>query len=268
VMSSMRYLVNWLQAHQCHRIGLYGVNPESLSDLSLLQGYQAAIGFAPAYIYYNNSSLSQCYNELAQQSDPPDALICTNGFAAISMVRRLKAEQPEYLQRLKIISCQKSALAACYADHILSIHHNSNEYGKSAVLLYENLRKADYLSHMLMLVNWDMRELDCAGQAHLITPSALSHPAIVSEPVASFYRDQELNDMMVLEMLLHDLAPEDRVILSGLMAGQSLASIADQVFMTISTVKYRIKRMVSASGLSDKGRLLALIQQYIDFSSF
>ena len=69
--------------------------------------------------------------------------------------------------------------------------------------------------------------------------------------------------MMVLEMLLHALSAEDRAILSGLLAGQSLSVIADSTFMTISTVKYRIKRMVAVSGLNDKDHMLELINAYI-----
>ena len=117
VMSSMHDLVQWLYSRNCHRVGLYGVNPKSISDMSRLRAYQAAIAPVSSLIYYNQTSLRKCFEELSTQKPWPDALICTNGFAAISLVRRLKAEQPEVFENLLIVSCQESALAGYYAEH-------------------------------------------------------------------------------------------------------------------------------------------------------
>lgn len=259
VMSSMHDLVQWLYSRNCHRVGLYGVNPKSISDMSRLRAYQAAIAPVSSLIYYNQTSLRKCFEELSTQKPWPDALICTNGFAAISLVRRLKAEQPEVFENLLIVSCQESTLAGYYAENIVSVHLNYLEYGKAAVLLYEMLRKSDYLSHIVMNMKWNMQELDTDDKPRL-SYSNLHEP--VFEPSAAFYRDDELNDMMCLEKLCAILSSEDRMILKGLLNGENSTSLAMKHYLTPSTVKYRLKRMVTASGLEDKTELLDLIQKY------
>ena len=259
VMSSMYDLVQWLSSRKRQRVGLYGVNPKSISDMSRLCAYQAAIAPVSPLIYYNQISLQKCFEDLSAQKPWPDALICTNGFAAISLVRRLKAERPEILENLLIVSCRESTLAGYYAENIVSVRLNYLEYGKAAVLLYETLRKSDYLSHIVMSVKWNMQELGTDDNPRL---SYRNQHEPVFEPSASFYRDDELNDMMRLEKLCAILSSEDRMILKGLLNRESSASLAMKHYLTPSTVKYRLKRMVTASGLEDKAELLALIQKY------
>ena len=67
VMSSMHDLVQWLYSRNCHRVGLYGVNPKSISDMSRLRAYQAAIAPVSSLIYYNQTSLRKCFEELSTQ---------------------------------------------------------------------------------------------------------------------------------------------------------------------------------------------------------
>ena len=150
-------------------------------------------------------------------------------------------------------------MAGYYAENIVSVHLNYLEYGKAAVLLYETLCKADYLSHIVMSVKWNMKEL---GTDENLRLSYSNQHEPVFEPSAAFYRDDELNDMMCLEKLCAILSSEDRMILKGLLNGENSTSLAMKHYLTPSTVKYRLKRMVTASGLEDKTELLDLIQKY------
>lgn len=260
-VNSMRDLIRRLSARDKRRIGLYGVNPQSLSDLSRLNGYRAALSPDAVCVYYNHASLAQCYEDFFHQPEWPDAVICTNGFAAVSLVRHLQADRPDAMQKMLIISCQESRLADCCAGKILNVHLDYCEYGKAAVLLYETIRKADYLSHIVMRMKWNMQELEQWEKPG--SPIAVSaEKKMLSTSAASFYHDTELSEMMHLERLCHELSPEDAMILNGLLAGCSCTAIAMKYYLTPSTVKYRIRRMMNACGLKDRARLLELIRQY------
>ncbi len=262
-MNSMRQLMQWLYSKGCRSVALYGVNPKSLSDKSRLRAYQAAIAPSSPLVYYNRVSLQQCFEELSAQGNWPDAFICTNGFAAVSLARHLRVEQPDGLKKRLIVSCQESALAGHYAEQILNIRLNYLEYGKAAVLLYEMLRKAEYLSHIVINVEWNMQELNQQDQDEdLQFPCTGGYPVLTSESSSAFYRDGELDDMMRLEKLCSDLSLEDQAILKELLNGENSTSIAMKHYLTPSTVKYRLKRMVTTSGLEDRAELLALIRKY------
>ena len=110
-----------------------------------------------------------------------------------------------------------------------------------------------------MSVKWNMKEL---GTDENLRLSYRNQHEPVFEPSADFYRDGELDDMMRLEKLCAILSSEDRMILKGLLNGENSTSLAMKHYLTPSTVKYRLKRMVTASGLEDKTELLDLIQKY------
>lgn len=70
-------------------------------------------------IFTNNGSLKNCFDEFFKKCASFDAVICSNDFAAVSLIRNLLKIAPDELNRLKILSlCANKAfgLLQKYAD--------------------------------------------------------------------------------------------------------------------------------------------------------
>ena len=87
------------------------------------------------------------------------------------------------------------------------------------------------------------------------------------EPADVFYEDDEINEMMLLEKLLYESEELDRQIIQRLLAGDSYEQIAEKSYLTVSTVKYRVKKMVSLCRLENRTQLLNLLRSYIPADS-
>ena len=265
VMNSTRRLVELLHQRGCHRIALYGVNPKSVSDESRKESYLTALQGAAGEqdVFYNSGSLENCFGSFCPHLDDYDAVICANDFAAISLVRRLGQSHPEQLDRLAVAGCADTRLTQLYGAQILSVRVNFAEYGRAAVMLMDALRKNPYLSHVVMMIRWDVD----AKQEPARASSAPGRPSLPQSalPAAQdvFYDDEELTEMMLLEKLLSEAEDLDRRIIGLLLEGAAYERISEECFLTESAIKYRVKKMVKICHVKGRAELTGLLRRYL-----
>lgn len=263
--SSMQHLVDTLMAAGRTRIALYGVNPHSVSDESREKSFRAATRrLDRGDVFINNGSLACCFELFRDRVSEYDAVICANDFAAISLVRNLLREDPESLERLLIIGCAETRLTEFYNDYVLSIRVNFQEYGRAAVTLLENLRRNPYLSHIVMAIRWDFSPLTPRCRLSKLPPAPVPTSAsILPKSRDNFYQDKELENMLCLERLLNEIDQLDRELISCLLQGTSYETISERYFVTVGTIKYRIKKMITISGTAGRSDLIRLLREYL-----
>ena len=257
INTSMKNVLDTLKAQKKTRVALYGVNFRSLSDISRVNTLFAwrEDAFDAMEIFENEGSLSLCFDAFYPHITAFDAVICANDFAALSLVKRLEAQDPAALQNITVISCAQTHIAAAYRRYITTLHMHFELYGKAAVYIYESLGKRPYLTGMTVNVAWDLGD----GTAEQkVTETALSLPT--EEDV--FYNDPELNGMMIAEKILGTADDTDRAILKNLLQGKSYGETAEACFLAESSVKYRLKGLVAQSGAADKRELLDALKAY------
>lgn len=260
---SILNIMEKLHAVEKSRVALYGANPQSLSDQGRIDAYLFATeGKGQNDIFYNFGSLEGCYRSFSARSHDFDSVICANNFAAISLVRRLGQESPDELERLVIIGHSDVRMTGFFYDHVITVSTDFRKVGCAAVSLYECIRKKPELSHIIMAVKWDDRELARLTPRWDSLHAPLERPDTIATPDA-FYEDGELQDMMRLEKLLYDLTQDDYKILNCLMNNRSYEDAAECCFLTTSAVKYRVRKMLCACRCDNKTELLGLLKKYL-----
>ena len=257
INGSMKYLLSELKSAGKKRVALYGVNTSSVSDLGRVDGLFAFKdeGFDKMRVFTNNGSLSNCFDEFSKEYKSFDAVICSNDFAAVSLVRKLSKKDPEALKSLKILSCAKTKLSGFYKNMITSVNMNFEQYGKAAVFIYEKLKAHPYMSGITVTVKWN--------NENERTPR---HKAVTLENGNNgyeFYADGEMRDMLTAEQVLNFCGDTDKLILTSLINSLTLEETASRCFLTEGGVKYRIKRILTECRLSDKSELSALLKEYL-----
>ncbi len=257
VNTSMKNILDTLKAQKKTRVALYGVNFRSLSDISRVNTLFCwrEDAFATMDVFENEGSLEQCFDTFFPHVAEFEAVICANDFAALSLVKRLRQKAPDVLEKLTVISCAETNIATAYRQYITTLHMHFELYGKAAVYIYESLGKRPYLTGMTVNVAWD---LDANA------PSTVVADAVITLPVTedAFYADPELHAMMIAERALGTADDIDRVILQSICNGKNYSETADTCFMAESSVKYRVKRLISQSGAADKTALVTALKEH------
>ena len=263
INASMRNLLDTLKTNDKTRIALYGINTNSIADISRVDSLfnwktDNIDNFETMRIFNNNGSLINCFYEFFSQIDHFDAAICANDFAAVSLVRNLQHAAPEKLKDFYIISCAKTQISNYYHDRILSLDMNFDQYGKAAVYLYNALKKHTYLSEMTVKVLWSLENNKHAHNTKKI------HLKLKSSK-DSFYEDAELNEMLIVDKLLSVAHENDieKKIIDGFLQDLTIEQIAENCFLTVGGLKYRVKKIIHESGAADKAQVISLLKKYI-----
>ena len=261
VPSSTRHVIEQLRLLGITRVALYGVNPQSIADQSRMECYLSMVEKENQAVFYNEGSMKRCYADFMKAGDRFDAVLCANCFLAISLVRCLRREAPERLRRLHIIGYQEVRLTERYADDIYTLRLNFHEYGKAAVMLMDCLQKNPHLTHATMAIDWDISELEMETRDLPRQPAAPIPD--LPDALDVFYEDSELHEMMLVESLLYESEEVDRKIIEGLMRDASYEQIAESCFMSVSTVKYRLRKMLDLCHFRNRAELIELLRQYV-----
>ena len=260
VNASMRHLLEILNRDGKRRLAAFGMNPASIADISrvnsLISWKAEIMGEEDSIqIFFNERSLSACLDQFECRASEFDAVICPNDFNAIALVRRLKEKEPKTLERLTIISCAENKLSDYYRKYITTLNVNYEQYGKAAVYIYETLRKNPYLSGMTLQVAWSIDE-DSGNRGLTDTPLSVARMGgLISQ-------NQELMEMQIADRVINTADNIDNAILEGLAQELPLETIAEQCYLAESTVKYRIKRMLSISDVDSREDMAKALARY------
>ncbi len=257
INSSMKSLLLQISNMGKKNIALYGVNVSSIADIGKADAlFSHSEGFSGNIkLYNNNGSLSECFESFMLDSGNTDAVICTNDFAAVSLIRNLKRKAPEIIKKITVFSLTNSTLSEYYRKYITSVSIDYNQYGKAALFIYKSRKKHKYLSDITVNVSWAVDE----------TAKSNTSPLQLDIPKSQdmFYNDNELCEMMKLEKLFNISDTTDEIIIKSLLDGLSYEEILNRCFLTENAVKYRIKKLLSECDIADKAELLSLLNKYI-----
>ena len=204
-------------------------------------------------IYINTGNLENCFLSFRSKAAFYDAVVCVNGYAAISLVKRLEKENKELLEKLVIVSCEEILKHSRYSQWISLIDLNLESYGGAALTIMEMISLGDVISSVVIKMKAEV----CS-----IAEKEDSRCDVISRD-AGYYEDPEIIHMAKIEQLLQDADDLDHHIIAMLLDNSTYAEIADTCYMTEGNIKYRVKKYMSVCECKTKKQLLELLQEYL-----
>ncbi len=251
INGSVRSLIDWLRGRNKKNICLYGVNPASVSDISRSQSYIKT--FSGGKTFYNNGSLRKCFQNFIKSNEHFDAVICTNDFAAISLVKNLMEYDASLLDCLDIISCSQSSISQCYTDHIKSVNINLSSFGTNAYEISRIAARGENISEISLTVKWDTDfNAACVPIQEFMS---------ISDP-DMFYEDSELAELLRIDRLIEKCDAIDKRILRLLLRNETYFDISEKCHIAEQSVKYRVKHYIEICALKNRRELVALLNKY------
>lgn len=265
---AMEKSVGYFTANGRERIALYGINPSSPTDKimeSCFANHLVANGKDPARdIYYNYASITACCAEFLPHARAYDAVICANNIVAVTLLGSLRAAGIRVPEDIHILSCGVSTLLAEQAAvPITTVSADHDSIAKQAIIAYTLLQK--YSGEMTLTMRVAPQFRIRASTAFSPPPSTFSptFPITETTPSVNFYKDPITKEAFNVEQLLLGCDTTDFDILTGLQQGVAYPKLAEELFTSVNTVSYRVKRMCRLAGCESKEELLARISPYL-----
>lgn len=235
------------------RIALYGVNRVVDLDrehISMISEFVSD----PENIYQNTGNLEGCFRSFLPKAKYYDAVVCVNGYAALSLAKKLEKECPEVLETLVIISFEEALRHSKFNQWISLVDLQLESYGAVAIAISEMAAQRADISSMTVEMECDVCD---------IAPKKHKEAGELSSADSQMFEDPEIVSMAKIEQLLRDADDMDHHIIAMLLSNAKYSEIADSCYMTEGNVKYRVKKYMSICSCKTKKELLELLQEYL-----
>lgn len=252
---------SYLNMHGKKRIALYGINPLSTSDLLKKETFLQC-GGSENDCFYNAVSLNDCFESFQEQMGSYDGVICANDYAAISLAKR-----KSHSKELFITSFSDTFITTLFSPSITCSRTNFKHFGSSLYDLVKILQKNKSINSLSVYLEYSFvvgettRFLPFPQNA--IAVPLLPVPATIQNRDTNFYADPESGQMLKIDKMLMDCDSIDMLLIGQLLNGFSFAKISENLFVSPSTVKYRIKQLYKCCEVETKTEFLDLLNKYI-----
>lgn len=234
------------------KVALYGANYSSDLDKDRTMIFSQLMK-EPSDIYINTGNLETCFRSFYPKAALYDAVLCVNGYAAVSLAKKLEKESPVLLEKLVIVSCEEVLKHSKYNQWISVIEQNLESYGSAAMAALELTESKNDISEITVRMGVDVCEIQKKPES----------AQLADTEAAAFYEDPEIIHMAKIEQLLRDADDLDHHIIAMLLDNAKYSDIADSCYMTEGNVKYRVKKYMSTCDCKTKKELLELLQEYL-----
>ena len=250
-------LYDYLTSYGKNRIALYGINPDSSSD-AFRKKIFLSCGGREEDLFYNHGSLSKCYKDFLRRADEFDAVICTNDFAAISLVRFMTSDSNLFVAS----SGGGTLLAHYFSPCITHTWIDYQSFGKVGLDLCRLLQKNKNISSVTVYLSSSFTVGSTTENLPMRNRCSYATETVHKDE-DSFYSDSEINEMLRIEALLNSCAEDEFKLLNYLLDNMSYAQIAEKMFLSTNGVKYKLKNMFHICKVSTKKDFLELVNKYI-----
>lgn len=263
----MQKSIGYLTANRHDRIALFGINPNSATDLLkdayFLEYLRERGGNPTRDIYYNYGSITGCFSRFAENHADYNAVICANDIVALALMQNLKKIGVRVPEDMYVTACGGSSIISTVANTtITTVSADQYELGRQAVLTYAYLFKNPCDVALTVKVEAKLTpraSTAFAPDAHVDLPTSLAKQV----PNVDFYDDPVIQNIFSVEALLLSCDELDRGILDGILAGETYPSIAERLYTSENVISYRIKRMCKITGCQKKSELVARLCPYL-----
>ena len=200
-------------------------------------------------IYSNKDNLENCFRSFLPKAALYDAVVCVNGYAAVSLAKKLEKENAALLEKLVIVSFEEVLKHSKYNQWISQVDLNLDAYGTAAMAVADLAVQTNQISRITVEMQCQVCEIE---------------PKNVQEEVsATPFDDPEVLYMAKIEQLMQEADDMDHHIIAMLLGGAKYGEIADSCYMTEGNVKYRVKKYMTICSCSTKKELLELLKEYL-----
>lgn len=259
IHSSMALAVDYLHALGRKQLALYGVNPSASSDPWRASRFQELTGRAE-HIFTLESSAEDAFLKFYQVIDRYDGVICTNDYAAVSLIRRLKEKDFALPEKLYIVSYGDMYLSKLSRPSITSISDRYEAFGRTALSVCGMLARNEAVSSVKVNLNSQLHIRETTGNRPFAEAKACD---VVQEVQTNrFYNDLEITDLAKLETLFNQCDETDFSILQLVQQDVPYSVIAQHCFISETTAKYRVRKMLQICDVESKEMLAAYLRRF------
>lgn len=260
-------LVNYL--YRCGRksIALVGFGENSINDAFRLHAAMSAVAAWGRFltggdVYQWHKDPQESFAGFLPKARQYDTVICPNDITAICFMNECKRRGLEIPRDLFVASFGNASVGRFYRPSLTSMTMDMLCVGEQAFQVWRFLMDSGGGPQAALKITVPSRILvreSTAGQP--LRPGGVPDQPALREDL--FYEHPTISVLVRLEKCISQCDEIDMRIIAGIMQGDSYEQIADSLFISASTLRYRLNRIFANADVSRRGMFEALVREHL-----
>jgi len=270
---SMKKITKYLEGCDRRSIALYGINPDSSTDLIKKNFFEERNRHIQAYgngenIFYRaldeyESPTISCFSQFKRNLEYYDAVICVNDLVAKLLIDNLLQIGVRVPEDLYVVSFGDYILAQIGKPTITAVAIDHEHLGRQAVYTYSYLYKASEDVYVTAKIAPKLTIGESTAKSEYKRPQKNPLDQIERDYMPDFFQHPEIQAIITFENMLAKCDKLDMQILMGIMSRMTYLQLSEKLFVSENVISYRVKRMCKLSNIPSKSKLIEAADRFL-----
>jgi DNA-binding LacI/PurR family transcriptional regulator/DNA-binding CsgD family transcriptional regulator len=238
-----------------------GYNPDSVPDIMRLKGFILATREFNVHtdVIDNKGDINECLDKIMDNIKLYQNLICVNDSIALLLIERLILAGLN-MANYNISGYSNFKLGKYCKPPLTTVTSELKAVGSLAIDAYSLLNKQLTLKsvHMVAKNKIVFRESTHLSDNNIDTDIDISRRNIL----VNFYGNEKINDVFAIEKMMQACNKTDLSILAGVISGKTYEQLSSDLEISINTIKYHMKKMVSNLEITNRDELIKRLKNF------
>lgn len=256
-------LVNYLYNCGRSRIALVGFGHNSINDTFRLHAAMSAVAswgdfLSDADVCRWQHDPSESFEQFFARADQYDAVICPNDIMSICFVNACKARGVRVPEDVYLASFGNMSIGRYFTPSLTSMTMDMLYVGEQAFHVFRFLMDNEGEPETMLKITVPSRIVvrESTAMQQIEAQMASVSPALRED---LFYDNATISVLVGIEHCISQRDTIDMRIMKGIMAGHSYEHIAHTLFISGSTLRYRLGKIFADAGVSRRHAFESLI---------
>ena len=274
---SMKKITEYLEGCGRSKIALYGINPDSSTDLIKQRFFEEYTKHAPSYgngsnIFFrtfdrNSTSTLDCFDKFREELQNYDAVICVNDLVAKLLIDDLQKIGVKVPEDLYIVSFGDYILAQIGNPTITAVAIDHEHLGRQAVYTYSYIKKISDDVYITAKVTPRLTVGESTAGAEFKKHPQEHKINSLTEHTSDFFNHPQIQSIITFENMLTKCDKLDMQILMGIMNGMTYNQLSSSLFVSENVISYRVKRLCKLADIPSKSKLAESANRFLSIGA-
>ena len=259
-------LIEYLRAYQKNRIALFAVSTDSATDMIKKDAFLAYDKCREQDVFYYTGTdglMNAACKRFLEICRNYDAVICSNDASAVILLHQLEEAGIHVPEDIFLCSFGDMAVSSSGKKTLTMARLNCVEIGKQVVYMCRHLTACENISSVSTKIRCELVIGDTTAKLPLVAET-LGTAHTPDDATSKFHSDPSISRIFLAEKILSACDAIDIDMFKLIINGYKYFDIAEILHVSESTIKYRLKRILSISGLSTREEVIEVMKAFLN----
>ena len=257
--------IEYMKEHGRSRIALFGVQSNDTSDTLKADCFGRIVSKEDVFCYMDD--IGSCFEQFLSKVDCYDGVICANDIVAVYLMSRCKEHGILIPDQLYLIGNTNLWIGTHIRPTLSTVSYNPENMVVILINVWKMLINFPDIHTVEIRLEGDIIERESSGQTNNTIPKEKNSYNYYKYG-SDFFSNElaaicpEIKKIKNLNNVLSSLSAYEITILQRLYKEWSYEAIAAEIFLSVDTVKYHIKKLYRLLGIQKRKELIELLEKY------